>query len=193
MVCVSPISKSASGFTLTSSSTRTGRMQKAAGLLRGGYHYLVWDRDPLEQADAFCALLKSDPGELPPAADFEERSGVPSNASEQLKRFLTAVEYHLGRRTAIYTSPEFLEEPRFNRSILGGIFPVDRQLPGQPADHPHTVEGVFLLAAYQQRGRRLLRLRLARGGYEPVQRRDLCQINVNAASNIRPGYPAGKS
>ncbi len=80
---------------------------KAAGLLRGGYHYLVWDRDPLEQADAFCALLKSDPGELPPAADFEERSGVPSNASEQLKRFLTAVEYHLGRRTAIYTSPDF--------------------------------------------------------------------------------------
>jgi lysozyme len=80
---------------------------KTAGLLRGGYHYLVWDRDPLEQADAFCALLKDDPGELPPAADFEERSGVPADAIERLKHFLDAVEYHLGVKPAIYTSPDF--------------------------------------------------------------------------------------
>lgn len=80
---------------------------RAAGVLRGSYHYLVWDRDPLEQADAFCALLKDDPGELPPAVDFEERSGVPGDAAERLKRFLTAVEYHLGIKPAIYTSPDF--------------------------------------------------------------------------------------
>ena len=80
---------------------------KSAGLLRGGYHYLVWDRDPLEQADAFCALLKTDPGELPPAADFEERVGIPADACERLKRFLDAVENRLHLRPAVYTSPDF--------------------------------------------------------------------------------------
>jgi lysozyme len=80
---------------------------KSAGLLRGGYHYLVWDRDPLEQAEAFCDLLKDDPGELPPAADFEERSGVPADAADRLKRFLGAVEYRLNIKPAIYTSPDF--------------------------------------------------------------------------------------
>lgn len=82
---------------------------KAAGLARGGYHYLVWDRDSLEQADAFCAQLKDDPGELPPMADFEERSGVPADAADRLKRFLNAVEYRLGVRPGIYTSPNFWE------------------------------------------------------------------------------------
>jgi lysozyme len=80
---------------------------KTAGVLRGGYHYLVWDRDPLEQAETFCALLKPDLGELPPAADFEERSGVPADAAERLKRFLDAVEYRLGIKPAIYTGPDF--------------------------------------------------------------------------------------
>jgi len=82
---------------------------KAAGLLRGGYHYLVWDRDPLEQAETFYSLLKDDPGELPPMADFEERSGIPSRqkAVDHLKCFLQAVEYHLGVKPGIYTGPDF--------------------------------------------------------------------------------------
>lgn len=82
---------------------------RAAGVLRGGYHYLVWDRDPLEQAATFCALLKDDPGELPPMADFEERGGVPAQptAVEFLKQFLNTVEYHLGVKPGIYSSPDF--------------------------------------------------------------------------------------
>lgn len=80
---------------------------KSAGILRGGYHYLVWDRDPLEQADAFCALLEDDPGELPPAADYEERAGIPHDALSRLSRFLNAVEYRLGVKPAIYTGPDF--------------------------------------------------------------------------------------
>jgi len=80
---------------------------RAARVLRGGYHYLVCDRDPLEQADTFCSLVKDDPGELPPAADFEERSGVPADAADRLKRFLQAVEYRLGVKPAVYTSPDF--------------------------------------------------------------------------------------
>jgi lysozyme len=80
---------------------------KAAGVLRGGYHYLVWDRDPLEQADTFCALLKDDPGELPPVADFEERNGIPGDALKRLMRFLNAVENQLGVKPAIYTGPDF--------------------------------------------------------------------------------------
>src|SRR4030066_1612501 len=44
---------------------------KAAGLFRGGYHFLRWDISELTQASIFCDLLNDDPGELPPICDFE--------------------------------------------------------------------------------------------------------------------------
>ncbi|BCY16943.1 hypothetical protein hrd7_07920 [Leptolinea sp. HRD-7] len=93
---------------------------KAAGMLRGGYHYLVWDRDPLEQAEAFCALLKKDAGELPPVADFEERAGIPGDALMRLGRFLNAVEYQLGVKPAIYTSPNFWKTYGSPEAFWGG-------------------------------------------------------------------------
>ena len=81
---------------------------KAAGLPRGGYHFLRWDLSGLTQARIFCSLLKDDPGELPPVADFEApaRNGrYPSNAL--LLQFLEEVEKILGVRPMIYTSPGF--------------------------------------------------------------------------------------
>jgi len=81
---------------------------KAAGLLRGGYHFLRWDLSGLLQARIFCDLLKDDPGELPPVADFEapiKDGKYPSNAL--LEQFLVEVENILGLRPMIYTSPGF--------------------------------------------------------------------------------------
>ena len=81
---------------------------KEAGLPRGGYHFLRWDLSGLMQARIFCDLLKNDPGELPPVADFEApaKDGLyPSNAL--LAQFLEAVEDALGIRPMIYTSPGF--------------------------------------------------------------------------------------
>lgn len=89
------------------------RNAKDAGIPRGGYHFLRWDLSGSMQARIFCGLLKGDPGELPPVADFEapprvDLSGVlryPSNAL--LAQFLEEVESILGIRPMIYTSPGF--------------------------------------------------------------------------------------
>jgi len=81
---------------------------KAAGLLRGGYHFLRWDLPALTQARLFCGCLEGDVGELPPVADFEAPpagSLYPSNAL--LLQFLEEVERILNRRPMIYTSPGF--------------------------------------------------------------------------------------
>ena len=81
---------------------------KAAGIPRGGYHFLRWDISGLLQARIFCDLLKDDPGELPPVCDFEapiKDGKYPSNA--MLAQFLEAVESILGKKPMIYTSPGF--------------------------------------------------------------------------------------
>jgi lysozyme len=81
---------------------------KDAGIPRGGYHFLRWDLPATTQARVFCAALKDNPGELPPAADFEApaKDGLyPSNS--MLLAFLEEVEKILNRRPIIYTSPGF--------------------------------------------------------------------------------------
>ena len=45
---------------------------KAAGLLRGAYHYLDLGISEVTQANLFIQLLKDDPGELPPVLDNEQ-------------------------------------------------------------------------------------------------------------------------
>jgi len=81
---------------------------KAAGLLRGGYHFLRWTLSGLTQARIFCDIMKEDPGELPPVADFEAPSYgnvYPSNAL--LAQFLEEVEKITERIPIIYTSPGY--------------------------------------------------------------------------------------
>ena len=81
---------------------------KDAGLLRGGYHFLRWDLSGLLQARIFCDILGTDPGELPPVADFEapnQGSLYPSNSL--LEQFLVEVETRTKRKPMIYTSPGY--------------------------------------------------------------------------------------
>lgn len=85
---------------------------KAAGLFRGGYHYLDWSCSAATQAIAFTKFLSKDPGELPPVCDFEhkpvEMGAV--GAQAELWSFLTHVEDVLGRVAVIYTSPGYWAE-----------------------------------------------------------------------------------
>ena len=81
---------------------------KAAGIPRGGYHFLRWDVSGLLQARIFCELLKEDPGELPPVCDFEapiKDGKYPSNS--MLAQFLETVETIMQDKPMIYTSPGF--------------------------------------------------------------------------------------
>ena len=81
---------------------------KNAGIPRGGYHFLRWDLSGLMQGRIFCELLKEDPGELPPVADFEAPMKNGRHSSNTLLlQFLEEVEEILGVRPMIYTSPSF--------------------------------------------------------------------------------------
>ncbi len=75
---------------------------KAAGVLRGAYHFMR-PTDGVAQADTFLKALDGDYGELLPVADLED-SQVPP---EVLKAFINTVEAKTGRKVMIYTSPGF--------------------------------------------------------------------------------------
>ena len=81
---------------------------KQAGLLRGGYHFLRWDLSGLVQARIFSELLRDDPGELPPVADYEApRLGSRYPSNSLLEQFLVEVETKTDRKPMIYTSPGY--------------------------------------------------------------------------------------
>ena len=80
---------------------------KAAGLLRGAYHFLTWDIDPRKQAQYAWSIIQNDPGELPPVVDFEWWATVPSNAYDKLWNYLYEMERLSGKKPIIYTGAYF--------------------------------------------------------------------------------------
>ena len=84
---------------------------KAAGLLRGGYHFLTWTTDPVIQANYYWSIIKNDPGELPLVVDFEWWSTIPSTALDILKRYLEQLKKLApGRKIMIYTARAFWQQ-----------------------------------------------------------------------------------
>jgi GH25 family lysozyme M1 (1,4-beta-N-acetylmuramidase) len=76
---------------------------KAAGVLRGAYHFMR-PTDGKAQAEVFLSMIMAGgkyDGELPPAADLED----PGVTAQQLKDFLQTVKDRTGRTPLIYTSP----------------------------------------------------------------------------------------
>jgi len=94
---------------------------KKAGLIRGIYHFLVWNINPELQAQFFWHLVKDDPGELPLVCDFEVNPGLatPSNAKDILYRFLVEIERLSGRTPAIYTGTYFWLEHGSQEPVWG--------------------------------------------------------------------------
>ena len=80
---------------------------KAAGLLRGAYHYLDWGWSEVSQAALFCKILKADVGELPPVLDLEQDPApfglTPAQVYARVTKFLTIVQATLGRVPMLYT------------------------------------------------------------------------------------------
>ena len=85
---------------------------KAAGLLRGAYHFFRPSRTGEEQAVNFLQALQAAGGmtadDLPPVLDIETRDGI--NAAEIRKQclvWLEKVETATGRKPLIYTGSSF--------------------------------------------------------------------------------------
>jgi lysozyme len=107
---------------------------KQAGILRGAYHFLDADVDPVAQARHFLDTVKLEPGDLPPVLDLEDvpdfssvnmapqkgKGQKPAKQALKMKVFtntqiincaatwLSYVEQATGRRPIIYSSPSFL-------------------------------------------------------------------------------------
>ena len=101
---------------------------KAAGLLRGAYHFYYDNDDPTEQANHFLSVLTSlEATDLAPALDLEG-GGMRSETitveqyQNDVQTWLDVVEKGLGRKPIIYASPSFankyLDNTRFAKYDL---------------------------------------------------------------------------
>lgn len=85
---------------------------KRHGLVRGVYHYLLPQEDPVAQANLMLDMVEAaggfEPGDLAPVLDLETRGGL--TAAQVVARadaFLARVKARTGRDAMIYCSPGF--------------------------------------------------------------------------------------
>lgn len=86
---------------------------KAAGILRGPYHYLKASEDGTKQAIEFLKIVSLEKGDLPPALDLEEVNN--ENASNKqfitnAEAFLKKVKAETGITPMVYSRASFLKE-----------------------------------------------------------------------------------
>jgi GH25 family lysozyme M1 (1,4-beta-N-acetylmuramidase) len=85
---------------------------KAAGLLRGAYHFFRANLDGVKQAKKFVDYVNStgDNGELPPVLDLETHDGQPNaRIISRAKDWLDEVETAFGKKPIIYSGQYFLQ------------------------------------------------------------------------------------
>ena len=82
---------------------------RAAGLLRGAYHFYETDDDPTAQAQNFLNAVQLQPGDLPPVVDIEklDSGSTASQTVQDLQTWLGVVQQATGRTPIIYTSHGF--------------------------------------------------------------------------------------
>ncbi len=81
---------------------------KAAGLLRGAYHFYRAEQDAAQQAAHFLSNVQFETGDLPPVLDIEVNDGVTGEALVGgVQTWLDAVEPVAGATPIIYTNTPF--------------------------------------------------------------------------------------
>jgi len=81
---------------------------KAAGLVRGAYHFFEPTDDAASQAEHFLATVELEPGDMPPVLDVERNTGVTSaQLWEGVAAWLEEVAAKTGRLPMIYVAPGF--------------------------------------------------------------------------------------
>ena len=119
------------------------RGAKAAGLLRGAYHFFRCNIDAKKQANKFIDYVKSmnDNGELPPALDLETNDGqTREKIIPRVKTWLDLVEAAFDRKPLIYSRTFFLQD--YLSEAGGGPPTWARDYPLWLAQYPNVyVEG----------------------------------------------------
>ena len=83
---------------------------KRAGILRGAYHFLVWDKKGSSQADFCYGMLEKDMPELPIICDFEWYKEIPAKAFDFIYSFLERMKQHTDHPLGIYTAKSFWDQ-----------------------------------------------------------------------------------
>lgn len=86
------------------------RESRASGLVIGFYWFMVYELDPIKQAELFWSTIEKDPGDFRPTIDFEWWNIVPSNAIKLLARFRNRLKELSGEWPMIYTGPYFWQQ-----------------------------------------------------------------------------------
>ncbi|MGV9710758.1 glycoside hydrolase family 25 protein [Gordonia sp. NPDC003424] len=107
---------------------------RAAGLIRGTYHYADPSRSAAQQALFYATIVLGQNGilDLPPVLDFESTGGLgPRALAAWVREFFAVLEPLTGRKTILYTYPhfwntamgatrEFADHPLWIASYRGG-------------------------------------------------------------------------
>lgn len=107
------VAKATEGVTYTDDSFATYYDGiKAAGMLRGAYHFLRLNDDPLEQANHFLSVYKPTSGDLPPMLDCEELPTPlpPAQAISAISKWLGVVEAATKRHCLLYMPYSYWED-----------------------------------------------------------------------------------
>jgi lysozyme len=115
------------------------RDARRAGLRVGAYHFFSFCRPAADQARHFLSIVPRDPDALPPALDLElggacARPPPPDVIVAEVAAWLAEVERGLGKRPAIYVTPEAYE--RFVRGRLVSHPLWVRDVLGEPSVDP---------------------------------------------------------
>ena len=95
---------------------------KAAGIVRGAYHFYVTEDDPEEQAAFFISIVKLEPGDLVPVVDLELIGhGTKDGLAERFQTFVELLEAHYGQKPIIYTSSHFWDQHVWNEDLGEGF------------------------------------------------------------------------
>ncbi|MCP4220534.1 MAG: hypothetical protein GY765_38255 [bacterium] len=81
---------------------------KAAGLVRGAYHFYITHDDPEKQAAFFTSTVTLEKGDLAPIVDIESLAkNTEPGLATRLQTFLDILEKHYGIKPIIYTDKSF--------------------------------------------------------------------------------------
>lgn len=90
---------------------------KAAGLLRGAYHFFEPADDPTEQAEFFLTTVQLAAGDLPPALDVETAGGSSTALWAGVETWLQTVAAKTGVAPFLYVSPDFANDNQAPASL----------------------------------------------------------------------------
>jgi GH25 family lysozyme M1 (1,4-beta-N-acetylmuramidase) len=106
------------GYTNPYFATNWARI-KAAGLIRGAYHFGHPSIDPVTQANFFCNVVQPTHGDLQMALDIEVTDGKsPTQVRSWIVSFINQIKVRTGRPGIIYTGFYFWRDSAGNGSNL---------------------------------------------------------------------------